>query len=378
MSLEREELARYLHATRTVERAKSIEALSLVFTAGVIAGTLVPAMSFPAIPAIILPTLGAAVLLKRKIALAQDSAAILSVLGIFLLLGAFCALSCKLPYVPGSSAGLKGLAQAAGESLRMRIDAIPFRADNTSALLKAFLTGDRSDLPAGTVSIFRQSGASHLLALSGLHIGIIYTILDRLTLPLGKTRPVLIIRYLFFVAGGGFFTLMTGASPSIVRAFLFILIRETLIIIGRPVKASRVLCLALLVQLVADPSVIGSVGFQLSYLAMAGIFLINPLISGLYPAGGRLNPMKKIWDSVSLTISCQAFTAPLSWHYFHSFPRHFILTNLMAIPLATGVVASGAACAVLSAIGPCPGILIKATDFLCNMLLWVLEVISGM
>lgn len=361
-----------------MERAKSIEALSLVFTAGVIAGTMVPAMFATAIPAFILPVLGAAVLLRRRLAIAQDTTAILSVLGIFLFLGIFCALSCKLPYIKESSAGIKGLAEAAGESLRLRIESIPFKSDNTSALLKAFLTGDRSGLQARTVGIFRMSGASHLLALSGLHIGIIYAILDKLTLPLGKTRPVLIIRYLFFVAGGGFFTLMTGASPSIVRAFLFILIRETLIITGRPIKASRVLCLALLVQLVADPSVIGSVGFQLSYLAMAGIFIMHPHISGLYPAGGRLNPMKKIWNSVSLTISCQAFTAPLSWHYFHSFPRHFILTNLMAIPLATGVVACGAACTGLSAMGRCPDILIKATDYLCDMLIWVLEVISGM
>lgn len=356
---------------------KSIEALSVLFTAGVVAGTLVSAGAAGEISALLLPLLSVPLLFRERLRLSAEKWAVGLTGATFLLLGLFCAVSRALPGMETEPA-LSSFALRAAGALRARIDALPFPSATTAPLLKAFLTADRSGLEAGTVRIFRESGASHLLALSGLHMGIIYLILDRLTRPWGGSLWALWARFILFGLGGGFFTLMTGASPSIVRAYLFLLINETLRLSGRPRKPSRVLCLALLAQLVLDPSVIRSVGFQLSYLAMAGIFLLYPTLEGWYPAGSRWDPFRRIWKAAALSVSCQLFTGPLAWLRFHTFPRHFLLTNLMAIPVTTAVLSSAVLALALDALAGCPGWLVSLTDRLCSLLLWILEVIAGM
>ena len=357
--------------------AKSIEMLSGFFTAGVVAGTVVSAGSAGALSGVLLPLVLLPVLFREKLRLSPEKWAVGLCWATFLLLGFFCATTRAIPGIEETSV-LQNWALGAADALRARIDALPFGADTTAPLLKAFLTADRSGLEADTLATFRTSGASHLLALSGLHMGIIYLLFDKLTLPWGGSRTAAIVRFLLFGLGGGFFTLMTGAGPSIVRAYLFILIGEILRVTGRPRKPSRVLCLALLVQLVLDPSVIGTVGFQLSYLAMAGIFVLYPVLESWYPSGSRWNPFRRIWQASALAISCQLFTAPLAWLRFHSFPRHFLLTNLMAIPVTTGLLTSAVASLLLDAIHLCPPILIKITDSLSRLLLWILQVIAGM
>ena len=357
--------------------AKSIEALSVVFTAGILAGSAVSAGAAGTLAAGLLPLLTLPILLRDRLRLMADKPAIGIILLSFLLLGFFCAVLRAIPVMESPSA-LQIFATGAADALRARIDALPFASDTSAPLLRAFLTADRSGLTAKTIGLFRASGASHLLALSGLHMGIIYLLFDKLMSPWGNSRATGILRLVLFGLGGGFFTLMTGASPSIVRAYLFILIGELLRVLHRPRKGSHVLCLALLVQLVLDPSVIRSVGFQLSYLAMAGIFLLYPILESWYPSGGRWDPFRRIWNGAALSISCQLFTAPLSWHYFHSFPRHFLLTNLTAIPLTTGLLSSAVLMLALDALHLCPAFLITLVDRLCSLLLWVLEVIATM
>ena len=357
--------------------AKSIETLSVLFTAGVVAGTFVSGPFSQVLPVLLIPLLGAPLLLRERIARLREPLSLSVILPLFLLLGLFCALLAGIPGVQQQSA-LARTALAAGDKLRTFLDTLPFADERTAPLLKALLTGDRSALPAQTVAVFRASGASHLLALSGLHIGILYLLLDKAGSVLGGSPAAGWIRFAAVVTASGFFTLMTGATPSIVRAFLFILINELLRLTGRPRKALRVLCLALLVQLVLDPGVVRSTGFQLSYLAMAGIFLLYPILERWYPEGSRWNPLRRLWQSAALAISCQLFTAPLAWYRFHSFPRYFLLTNLLAVPLTTGVMFSAVATLTLGVLGICPALLITTTDGLCRLLLNVLEVIASL
>lgn len=356
---------------------KSIEALSVIFTAGVVAGTAVSASSAGAWSGLLLPFLLLPVFFHNQLRLGPEKRAVGIIWAAFLLLGFFCALSRSVPGMEETSA-LQAMALRAADFLRTRIDALPFRNPDTAPLLKAFLTADRSGLEADVVQNFRASGASHLLALSGLHMGIIYLLLDKFTKPWGGSQAAAIVRFVLFGLGGGFFTLMTGASPSIVRAYLFILIGEILRVSGRPRKPSRVLCLALLVQLVLDPSVIRTVGFQLSYLAMAGIFILYPVLESWYPAGNKWDPFRRIWQASALAISCQVFTGPLAWLRFHTFPRHFLLTNLLCIPVTTGLLTSAVSALILDAVHLCPRFLIQITDGLSRLLVFVLEVIAGM
>ncbi len=360
-----------------MERTRNIEFLSVLFTAGIAAGMLIPPSSAALIAGALLPCLAISVLGRERIAMLPERAAAGWIFGTFLLLGAFCCAAARIPAAHGPDfIGL--LAEDCAAALRAFIRSLPFRDEGTAPLLLALLTGDRSALPAHTTAVFRESGASHLLALSGLHIGIIYLVADRIARVMGRSRTARRLRYGIIVSGAGFFTLMTGAGPSIMRAFLFILIGETLRLLGRPRNAVRVLCLALFVQLVLDPEAIGELGFQLSYLAMAGIFLLYPVLEKWYPEGSARNPLRRIWQAAALSISCQVFTGPLAWYRFHTFPRFFLLTNLFAIPLTTCLMVTAVLTVALSAIGVCPAALIQATDLLCRALTEVLGLIASM
>lgn len=88
--------------------------------------------------------------------------------------------------------------------------------------------------------------------------------------------------------------------------------------------------------------------------------------------------MKRIWDAAALSISCQLFTAPLAWYRFHSFPRYFLLTNILALPLSTATMALSVAAIALSAAGICPEVLVQAVEWCAGTLLSVLETVSSM
>ena len=361
-----------------MEQVKNIESLSLAFTAGVVAGTVFFAGHGSWIPALLLPLAALPVFFRERLLRMREERSIGLILLSFVLLGIFCACNAALP-APSFHGVLQSWADAAVQHLRARISALPFDpAGQTAPLLNALLTGDRSGLPRETVGLFRASGASHLLALSGLHMGILYVLFDWLCKPLGHSRAAQVARCAVLISGAGFFTLMAGAGPSLVRAFLFISINELLRVLHRPRKPLRVYCVALLIQLVLNPTVISSVGFQLSYLAMAGIFLLFPVLESWYPQGPAWDPMHRLWSLAALSISCQAFTAPLSWLRFHSFPQYFILTNLLALPLTSALMGGALLTLALDGVGISWQPLITATDGLSRLLLWVLEIISSM
>ena len=356
--------------------ATGIEFLSLLFTAGTAAGAILSGGNMWAFCALLLPISALPCFFPKFIINAGRRTSGL-VFGLsFLALGAFSAMSRTLVPEEGASA-VELLASDAALSLKALIGRIPFRDGNTGALLTALLTGDRSLLSMETVQAFRASGASHILALSGLHIGIIYMITDKaVSLLLGRAPWTRWPRFVMITGAAAWFTLMTGAGPSIVRAFLFIAISELLRLLCRPRRPLRVLCLALLIQLVLDPGAVSSVGFQLSYLAMAGIFLVYPTMEKWYPESS--SPLRKIWQSAALSISCMLFTGPLAWFRFHSFPRYFLLTNLLALPMTTLLMTAGIATVVFSGLGCCPQLLVNITEHLCHGLTEVLEIISGM
>ncbi|MBQ4288260.1 MAG: ComEC/Rec2 family competence protein [Bacteroidales bacterium] len=258
------------------------------------------------------------------------------------------------------------------------LDDMPFPHEECRAVVKALTTGDRTSLNPSTVTVFRKSGASHILALSGLHLGIIYMLITRITSVAGNAPTVRVSRYVLLVGLSGFYTLMSGASPSLVRAFLFILISETANLTGRQRRPLKVWCSALLVQLAADPTAIASTGFQLSYLAMLGIFTVFPHMQSWYPESRRFDPLKKIWDMAALSISCQLFTGPLAWLRFHAFPMYFLLTNLIVMPLTTLVMTSALSAMLLAAAGLEPVFLTRVTDSLTGAMLYCLEIIASM
>lgn len=294
--------------------------------------------------------------------------------------GAFCALTAEAisatEFHPGRFMEYaSGFATSMGDT----IDSIGFCNPNTNAIIKALIIGERSDIPPHIAEAFRLSGASHILALSGLHLGIIYGIISRVLSVLGNTQTAQAIRSISICIMCGLYTLAVGAGASILRAFLFIFLGETARMTGRYKSIGSILIGALMIHLTTDPKAIREIGFQLSYAAMAGIAFIFPWLKGFWPEISRkLNPVHWIWKTAAMSISCQITTGPLAWFYFGTFPVHFLLTNLIALPLIALIIPSALLTIVLNQCGFCPETASRATEALVTTLSDALEIISSM
>lgn len=358
-----------------------MEKLSIPFAAGAALGALLPSLAgFPrGTPAYAEICLFLCAVAMALICYDQGRKWLYPLL--FFLLGMFC--YCSYAIIPERMARTPRLRGAAGR-LRELIRSIPYSNPQSPALVCAVLTGDRGGLDREVTEAFRASGASHILALSGLHMGFIYMLVRSTTAFLGYTPAARALRCVLGIAFAVMFTIATGASPSAQRACIFIILRELAAVSQvRRSPPAHSLCTALLLQLAFRPDFISNAGFQLSYLAMAGIVFIHPVLKAWYPAPdslrkGRLDPARRIWETASLSISCQIFTAPAAYLHFGTFPKYFLLTNLISLPLTSVIMALSAGVTLLWGLGICPAFLIRMNEKAIELLISSLRIISGM
>ncbi len=293
---------------------------------------------------------------------------------LFLSLGIFCYSSCAISVRSATASPFSASA------ITKAIGSVPYRRNGTAALLNALMTGHREELQDATVKAFRDSGASHILALSGLHLGIIYILISKPLSLLGNSPAAYRARCLSTIAISGAYVLATGAGASLVRAFLFIILNEiSRLHPERKRDGLLIFWTALTVQAALNPLSVRSIGFQLSYLAVFGILTIYPTLKNFYPATvSGWDIMHRIWDSAALSLSCQIFTAPLSFLYFGTFPKYFLITNLIALPLTEILIVGAVLCTLLTLAGICPPALVNAIDGIALALEESLKIIAGM
>ena len=218
--------------------------------------------------------------------------------------------------------------------------------DNSqSAILTAFVTGSKESIGKSTKETFRSSGAAHLLALSGLHVGILFMILNRITALFSLTLAARRMRVLVVVGCTAAFLTITGFIPSLARAIIMAAICSIAKVWGYRIARAETLVITAFLLICYNPQVVASIGFQLSFAAMAGIMLIMPTLSESLKRvmerwRGRGMASRTIcWCAeriaapLLLTISCQITTLPLCLYYFQSFSNYYLITNLIAIPV---------------------------------------------
>ncbi len=198
------------------------------------------------------------------------------------------------------------------------------------AVVAAMAFGDKSAIAKNTRETYSVSGASHVLALSGLHLSIIYMLLTFIFVRLRWLRTGLF----FTIPAIWLFSLMVGLSPSVTRAATMLTVCAFVALLGRKLISLNTLSLAAIIMLVANPLALWDVGFQLSFTAVLGILLFHDTLMNWL---GNPKQIVLAWlvETVAVSLSAQILTAPLVAFYFGRFPTYFLITNLIAIPIVT-------------------------------------------
>lgn len=242
--------------------------------------------------------------------------------------------------------------------------------EREKSVANALLLGVKDHLEKETKLAYSTAGAMHVLAVSGLHVGIIFLILKSVLGFLRKKGKYgQLVFTIITVTVIWFYAMMTGLSPSVLRAatmFSFIAIGEQM---GNRGNIYNTLAIAAFVLLLFDPHLIYSVGFQLSFAAVLGIVYLQPKFYRLFDLE-KYKLLDKTWAITCVSIAAQIATFPLTAYYFHQFPTYFLISNLVVIPAAFAVLVGGIAMLLGSAVHSVVGQMI---GFLLNLLLWSLN-----
>ena len=241
----------------------------------------------------------------------------------------------------GESIGFKEKVSFFAEKFRRRLLSV-YKAAGISgdklASLSAMTLGDKTLLDNSVRTVFADAGVSHVLALSGLHFGIIYSLLQFLLTFGGRFRrmriPAQIIVILFIWA----YAFTAGLPLSLLRAAVMYSVVSLCVIFGREAASVGNLYLAAFAILLFNPLSLFDVGFQLSFVS---VFCILKFLPAVAPARIRRSVAGKVWCMVAVSLCAQIGVTPLVVYYFHAFPTYFIISNLLAVPLASFVVVCG-------------------------------------
>ena len=203
----------------------------------------------------------------------------------------------------------------------------------------ALTLGDRDQLDEHLSQTYAMAGAMHILAVSGLHVGIIFLVFNYALAFLNRKKWQRIIKVIILLLVIWGFAFITGLAPSVKRAaimFSFIIAGR---IINQQPNIYNSLAGAAFLLLLINPFQLTQVAFQLSFIAVLSIVYFQPQIYALLPIRNKV--MDKIWMLTTVSLAVQIGTAPISVFYFNQFPNYFLLTNLFAIPFAMGIVYTG-------------------------------------
>jgi len=240
--------------------------------------------------------------------------------------------------------------------------------DKELAVASALILGYKDDIDAQLKSAYSSAGAMHVLAVSGLHVGIIFMVFNILLKFLDKIKYGSIIKGILLIILLWCYALLTGLSPSVMRAatmFSFIVLAK---MVDRNSNFFNTLAASALTLLIINPMLIMEVGFQLSYLAVIGIVIIQPWVYNWFSTKWWL--LDKVWEISAVSIAAQIATFPLGLLYFHQFPNYFLLSNLIVIPMAILILYLGITTLALISIPFVGDYLVLALKYTIRFLNW--------
>ncbi len=253
---------------------------------------------------------------------------------------------------PMPSAGWQNAIARLRQRLQQVVNKVGYARGETG-LLQALLLGSRDAMAPDQLASYQRAGAAHLLAVSGLHVGIFSGLVSWLLWPLRRLRRGKPVQAALVLLALWSYVLLAGAGPSAVRAAVLFSLLTYATLSGRPGQSLHFWALALLFLLgVLEPLWLFQAGFQLSFAAVWAILVF-------YPPLYRLWPLKKGFPAYVGQLCCLGTAAqlgvlPLSLFYFHQLPLHFLLANLLLLPLLGLVLCWGFGVLLAAAAGNLP------------------------
>jgi competence protein ComEC len=249
---------------------------------------------------------------------------------------------------------------------------VPDKSENS--LLEALMVGFTDDLDPGLLKSYADTGVVHIIAISGLHLALICQILQIALQKIGRKKSGLWIKLIVIIACLWGYSLLSGASPSVIRAagmFSLVLFARNLY---RETVLYNILAASAFLLLCFDPYWIFDTGFQLSYAAVLSLGLFSKPLRVLLPLQNKI--LAAIWDAASVSIAAQILTTPISIYYFHRFPTYFLIANLLAVPISSLILVGGILLCICAPIHPLAQLLGWILEFLIRILNGFIEHVS--
>ncbi len=200
-------------------------------------------------------------------------------------------------------------------------------------IAEALLIGYTNDLDKDLVQAYSNTGVVHIIAISGMHLGLIYVMLVWLFARVPLVNKSKLLQVILILGCLWLFSLLTGASASVLRSavmFTFITIGNNL---SKKSSIYNSLAASAFVMLCYNPYFLWDVGFQLSYLAVVGIIVFQKPIYNLFYIKNKW--ADNVWKLMAISLAAQILTFPICIYYFHQFPNLFLITNIIAVPLSS-------------------------------------------
>lgn len=207
------------------------------------------------------------------------------------------------------------------------------------AVITAILLGNDDTMDTDLKAGYASAGVSHILCVSGMHVGIIFMILNFLLKPLDYSRKLKFFKSLLLIGTVWFYATLTGLSPSVQRSATMFSFMTVGGLLRRNVNVFHSLFASMFLLLVINPLLIFEIGFEMSYLAVFGIVIFQPRLVSLFVPRTRIG--RYFWELICVSVAAQLATFPLSIFYFGQFPNYFLLSNLSVMSLSFVVIVTG-------------------------------------
>lgn len=238
--------------------------------------------------------------------------------------------------------------------------------DDVFGVISALLLGQRNEISNELITNYSKAGAIHILAVSGLHVGIILLLLSYLFKPIEAFKNGKLLKAILIILILWIFAFIAGLSASVVRAVTMF----TFVSVGLAIKAKHIiehsLITSMFALLVFNPMFLYDVGFQMSYLAVFGIIWFQPIFYKLWKPNYKL--LNKIWQLITVSTAAQLGVLPLSLFYFHQFPGLFFISNLIIVPFLGIILLLGILIIGLSLVNLLPSFLVTVYDSLIQLM----------